>query len=199
MAKEILIDGVDVNKCEQHSDLEYISNNNGYEEVPNSCGVYADRICENHSNCYYKQLKHKEQELQQLKVESEKLKVDYAELDKKAHEYLQENAELSNDNRKLEAENKELKGENETLKEEISAIILDCTREGCRYNDDGDYRVFYNCKAKKIFDLSANQITTKYADCLQALDEIEKFCHSTVQSGAVVVILGMIKKAKGEE
>lgn len=81
MAKEILIDGVDVNKCEQHSDLEYISNNNGYEEVPNNCGVYADRICENHSNCYYKQLIRKEQELQQLKVESEKLKVDYAEME----------------------------------------------------------------------------------------------------------------------
>lgn len=107
---------------------------------------------------------------------------------------------------KLKAENEELKGENETLKEEISAIILDCTREGCRYNDDGDYRVFYNCKAKKIFDLSANQMTTKYADCLQALDSISDIIYKTLDIGGLDIpekdgeqILDIIEKAKGEE
>lgn len=146
MAKEILIDGVDVNKCEQHSDLEYISNNNGYEEVPNNCGVYADRICENHSNCYYKQLKRKEQELQQLKEtlkdhdsegeaiglaydalksEFDKLKAENSELKEKYkyYDHYKESALYNKDlcNKKSDELDK-LKAENEELKKELKLL-----------------------------------------------------------------------------
>ena len=67
-----------------------------------------------------------------------------------------------------------LKSENERLKEELSTIQHECTREGCKYYDDDTYKAFFRCKAKKAFELNANSITTKYANCLKALEEIRE-------------------------
>ena len=68
----------------------------------------------------------------------------------------------------------QLKSENEKLKEELSVIQHNCNREGCRYYDDNTFKVFYECKAQKALQLSANSITTKYCDLLQTLTEIKE-------------------------
>ena len=51
--KEIIIDGVDVSECE-------------YYGSQNNCIVYRNQLCNKFSNCYYKQLKCKEQELKNI-------------------------------------------------------------------------------------------------------------------------------------
>lgn len=56
--KQIIIDGVDVSGCEHYEDLNCFA----YRD---SCGYPLD--CKDNSNCYYKQLKRKEQECEELK------------------------------------------------------------------------------------------------------------------------------------
>ena len=58
--KQIIIDGIDVSKCIyfQQEDDEYTC---GAEECNGA--IVACRACD---NCYYKQLKHKEQECERL-------------------------------------------------------------------------------------------------------------------------------------
>ena len=55
MAENIIIDGVDVSGCEH------------YDEV--CLGNHHYKWCKDNENCYYKQLKRKEQECQELKKE----------------------------------------------------------------------------------------------------------------------------------
>lgn len=70
MDKQIIIDGVDVSKCQDF----YISTviNGEY------CYCVSDNAkhlaCKNNPNCYFKQLKRKEQECENLKVEEKYLK-----------------------------------------------------------------------------------------------------------------------------
>ena len=71
-----------------------------------------------------------------------------------------------------------LKAENEQLKEELSVIQHNCNREGCKYYDDDTFKVFYECKAQKALQLSANSVTTKYCDLLKALIEIKAICNN---------------------
>lgn len=56
--KQIIIDGVDVSGCEHYEDLNCFA----YRD---SCGYPLD--CKDNPNCYYKQLKRKEQECEELK------------------------------------------------------------------------------------------------------------------------------------
>ena len=68
--KEIITDGVDVSGCEY-----YNKDDKTCREVN---GKYDTDICEfdkcKNSNCYYKQLKRKEQECEELKTEVKKQK-----------------------------------------------------------------------------------------------------------------------------
>ena len=65
--KQIMIDGVDVSGC------KYYVENNGIEaqgcyELTDLCECNNENeFCDNNSNCYYKQLKAKEQECKKLK------------------------------------------------------------------------------------------------------------------------------------
>ena len=72
----------------------------------------------------------------------------------------------------------QLKAKNEQLKEELSVIQHNCNREGCKYYDDDTFKVFYECKAQKALQLSANSITTKYCDLLKAIIEIKAICNN---------------------
>ena len=73
---------------------------------------------------------------------------------------------------------KQLKADNKQLKEESSVIQHNCNREGCKYYDDDTFKVFYECKAQKALQLSANSITTKYCDLLKAIIEIKAICNN---------------------
>ena len=62
--EEIYIDGVDVSRCEFYQ----IEANELYPKA-NYCGSMRNTFCEIEPNCYYKQLKRKEQECEMLKKE----------------------------------------------------------------------------------------------------------------------------------
>lgn len=57
MVKKIIIDGVDVSKCNYF-------NNTDKSYCEECCSEFGCAICNDRPNCYYKQLKRKEQELQ---------------------------------------------------------------------------------------------------------------------------------------
>lgn len=78
----------------------------------------------------------------------------------------------------LQKEINQLKADNEQLEEELSVIQHNCNREGCKYYDDDTFKVFYECKAQKALQLSANSITTKYCDLLKAIIEIKAICNN---------------------
>lgn len=65
--KEIIIDGVDVSEC-----YGYVHNAKEYD-----CGeTYSKfhyRYCEENPNCYFKQLKRKEQECEEINLKNERL------------------------------------------------------------------------------------------------------------------------------
>ena len=61
--KEIIIDGVDVSECEFYSSSENCLEFNGKYTID----ICDSAKCSNNPNCYFKQLKHKEQECERLK------------------------------------------------------------------------------------------------------------------------------------
>lgn len=75
-----------------------------------------------------------------------------------------------------------LKADNEQLKEELSVIQHNCNREGCKYYDDDTFKVFYECKAQKALQLSANSVTTKYCDLLKTLTEIKEISKNVIKN-----------------
>ena len=190
--EEIIIDDVDVSVCEH------------YDEV--CLGNHHYKWCKDNNNCYYKQLKRKEQECKELKNTVDYLRREFKKQKQINHAISRSYKNLNcKDLQKLKADNEELKkllmqksevdmflntpiegwsndpcgvcphkAENEQLKEELSAIQHNCNREGCRYYNDGTFKVFYECKAQKALQLSANSITTKYCDLLQTLEEIRE-------------------------
>lgn len=81
-------------------------------------------------------------ELDQLKAENEQLKKQI-ESDKGLI------TDAGKQNYQLVQEYNRLKVENEELKEELAHIQHNCTREGCKYYDNEDYKVFYRCKAEQ--------------------------------------------------
>lgn len=134
--KEIYIDGVDVSGCPFFEDERKLLNPAGQElNFKNICSLSfynftdfdKDFLCNQSPNCYYKQLKHKEQECEAYKMEAEEGKEINAEL-KAENEQLKnfhinlvgvkeceirELAELEAENRSLKAYIKILENNNE--------------------------------------------------------------------------------------
>ena len=97
--KQIIIDGVDVSGC-SFFDIHYLKDED--VEIKNFCRiVHCD--CDSYPNCYYKQLKRKEQECKKWKNAYEVKEDALAE----SEEYCEELEEQYN---KLKAKNDELKG-----------------------------------------------------------------------------------------
>lgn len=109
--KQIIIDGVDVSEC-----LFYQTNfQEDYDvEIKHYCSNWHNS-CEsvNNSNCYFKQLKRKEQECNklyiQLKADEEYYKEEENTLRKIIKNKEERNMELYKENNKLKAENEKLK------------------------------------------------------------------------------------------
>ena len=100
--KEIYIDGVDVSGCECIiEDYQRANNFEGrYEHIKNVCELgergaeYYNLFCKDNPNCYYKQLKHKEQECEAYKMEADEGKEINAELKAENEELTTINARL---------------------------------------------------------------------------------------------------------
>ena len=108
--KQIIIDGVDVSGCSCIiQDYQRANNIEGrYEHIKNVCELgersaeYYNLFCKDNPNCYYKQLKRKEQECERLDNEAQNLFTEKTNLD----------IELS----QLKAEIEELKRQHESDK-----------------------------------------------------------------------------------
>ena len=183
--KQIIIDGCDVSGCE-------------YIDKDSCCNLFEGLIgtpCSSYyfRNCHYKQLKRKEQECEKLK----KQLMQKSEVDMFFNTPIEG---WSNDPCGI----CQHKAENEQLKEELSAIQHNCNREGCKYYDDNTFKVFYECKAQKALQLSANSVTTKYCDLLQTLAEIKEIAkyelnnltESAINGGRYVEILQKISECE---
>ena len=70
--KQIIIDGVDVSKCGHY---HYGKCEIDYDEWNNEIIRYNE--CQNNPNCYFKQLKRKEQECEELKEDIERWKSNF--------------------------------------------------------------------------------------------------------------------------
>ena len=130
----------------------------------------ASMFCKDNPGCYYKQLKRKEQECEELKKELMKKDEVNTFFNTPIDGWSSNPCEIC-----------PYKAENEQLKEELSVIQHNCNREGCKYYDDNTFKVFYECKAQKALQLSANSVTTKYCDLLKTLAEIKEIAEN-VQS-----------------
>lgn len=104
----------------------------------------------------------------------DKLKNDIACKENVINHLAEHNIKLQNQLKHKEQEGKKLKNKIELLEEELSVIQHNCNREGCKYYDDDTFKVFYECKAQKALQLSANSVTTKYCDLLRTLAEIKE-------------------------
>lgn len=76
MTEEIIIDGVDVSECvRQGETVAGITCGNGERIRLANEIITKHKLCKDNPNCYYKQLKRKEQECEELKKERDTLSV----------------------------------------------------------------------------------------------------------------------------
>ena len=103
--KQIIIDGVDVSVCKLYNEDNGVVAPDGTAERTELCYLTND-YCENNPNCYYKQLKRKEQECNklyiQLKSDEEYHKEEENTLRKIIKNKEKRNIELYKENNKLQ-------------------------------------------------------------------------------------------------
>lgn len=82
--KEIIINGIDVSKCTHIDNWKYCNCCNDLIKTiypkATKCHIEEDLRCEIYPNCYFKQLKRKEQECEKLKKRLESFQKDYSKL-----------------------------------------------------------------------------------------------------------------------
>lgn len=83
--KEIIINGIDVSECAYLKLLD----NGVYDCIAGTQQCLKYRVCECNHNCYFKQLKRKEQECEELKFNEKKFRIDAARAKMKASKYKQ--------------------------------------------------------------------------------------------------------------
>lgn len=122
MNKEVIIDGVDVSKCDAYKDEHC--------KYHTSIMFTEDNLCSNFPNCHYKQLKRIESEKQELGKIIDCKNGTIASLAKIRDELKQENAKLK-----------------KTLKEIREMAIYDCERECSNNSENCTIR---SCLEKRI-------------------------------------------------
>jgi predicted RNase H-like nuclease (RuvC/YqgF family) len=115
--KQIIIDGVDVIGC------EFFDSGNCVE-CDMRVHFYGDIPCDDecNRNCYYKQLKRKEQEVDVLKAENELLKQAFEDSDNDCFRLEKENDELKRQLKAKEQECEELTNQVDYLRREYKEI-----------------------------------------------------------------------------
>lgn len=147
--KEIIIDGVDVSEC-----YGYVHNAKGYD-----CGeTYSKfhyRYCEENPNCYYKQLKLKEQECEELKEKVKELRQGWINCDKE-HNLQEANSEFRQ---------RVINRYKQTLTE-IKEIINDFTKQ--------DILTFPDLKPRENYKLIQKQCGEPIIQILIKINEVLK-------------------------
>lgn len=206
--KQIIIDGVDVSGCK---------NSRYYDNICHCDLCYTEKTCKDFKNCYYKQLKRKEREYEELERQFEIMKKDMLECTA-----CRATSTLKKQLDQLKAENDELKEEVDQLEEDLKE---ECTR--CAITNQLDKQIedlqaeneklktqyncyaCGNCKGREDYINMArhceNAIKTNHK-YKQALDEIEEYCTQQQRNMNLNPnrlteedILDIINKAKEQE
>lgn len=191
MTNKTIINGIDVSKCKFYQSLGRhifcfctdLRNGN----MP--FGIH----CENYKDCYFKQLKRKEQEY-------ERLKRDYFKQNKWLQEQKQEYENYKIANAELEKENDELQNKLQAKDQECEKLIKEKS-EIKKYLGISDKTIIQRLEELQEFkdELKISEYNYK-----QALDEIEEFCivYSNNHDAYETVykhILDIINKANKEK
>ena len=192
--KQIIVNGVDVSGCKYWK---------GYCRIASLCD-YPGHLCEVTSNCYYKQLKRKEQELQQamdnyVQLDLQRVKeynelVDlYKEKEEEAKHYLEEAEKFKNFLTEIkEIVHKSVIG---GARQQILQKISECEVENEIQNKE-----FKNALNNFNNDIQVLNNEDRYK---QALTDIEKYvsqnCGYYIPYGAIEIIRDIINKAKNGE
>jgi cell division protein FtsB len=124
--KEIIIDGVDVNECEKLGEtIDGITCGLGKRIRFANEIITKHNLCKNNPNCYYKQLKRKEQECEELHSRTASIIYNLTGGRLSYSTYTLEGcADAYHDQLKMDVERatKELEEENETLKQEVNTL-----------------------------------------------------------------------------
>lgn len=182
--KQVIIDEIDVSDCNYWK---------GYCRIASLCD-YPGHLCEVTPNCYFKQLKRKEQECENNKIAYQ------MELDI----YNQECLNLQEELKAKEQECKELKNEKIKLIEtnfeqkcKIQKLIDENATKEVIYKINGKCAKTVANKVKEIASIIEGK-DCKYSRYKQALDDIEKKCLN-YQTCLIVLkkdILDIIHRAK---
>ena len=132
--KQIIIDGVDVSKCNYF-------NNTDKSYCEECCSEFGCAICNDRPNCYFKQLKRKEQEYNklyiQLKADEEYHKEEENTLRKIIKNKEERNIELYKENNKLKQTLAEIKDIAKNMNNECFYDDFECKdcdmKNGCTY------------------------------------------------------------------
>ncbi len=97
MTEPIIINGVDVSECECFINM---GSQCGYSNLPDDIMIPNDLnnlnlgCCRNNPNCYYKQLKRKEQELETQKQTNEDCEIEYRRVVTQYNAVIEQNRQL---------------------------------------------------------------------------------------------------------
>ncbi len=152
--KQIIIDEIDVSGCVA---FKYDGIKKPLCRAGGVTSVYKSCLCAGNPNCYYKQLKRKEQEYKKLKAENEKMEKGYIELTEIVSPYIDDftgyNEELKGFDivlcvKELMQQLDLLKAENEKLKK---TVLQTCPNCGEAYlNHDGAKLIDKNFKLEQV-------------------------------------------------
>lgn len=158
--KQIIIDGVDVSGCEHYEDHTLYDCN---ETCEINGGIVCTK-CKDNPNCYYKQLKHKEQECQELmdnyvKLDNQRVR-EYNELVDKYKSKKQECERLKNGSGFWGRTTSRLQDKNNQLKQTLAEIKEMCSS----VKDVENVNSLYDAKQSGMY-LQARKILQKISEC----------------------------------
>lgn len=158
--KQIIIDGVDVSGC------KYLFDDTSYKRSKTSCSITLKDCKYLGNNCYYKQLRRKEQECEILKINNA--------------QFIKDNEFLAKRNSKHKAENEKLDTENKRLVAELANPVFDSFEELDQLKatlqeikeiveiENNDIKVLYNRRTYQRI----KQILQKIKECKTILMKI---------------------------
>ena len=135
--KQIIIDGVDISKCKHYDEVFNYCDQSYLGEGGLLKNTKNPKRCECSPNCYYKQLKRKEQECELLKEDERYLLNVIDHLQKQKNEWEEKYNDLGQDFDQLKAENEKLKQTLTEIKEIVKPYQrnIDKTCGHCRRYD----------------------------------------------------------------
>ena len=209
--KQIIIDGVDVSGCEKQGEtIAGITCGNGERIRLANEIITKHKLCKDNPNCYYKQLKRKEQEVQQamdnyVQLDLQRVK-EYNELvdlykakkqeNKKLEKIINKSAErFCNDYLETFKENERLKSELQAKELELIMAKADLCR-GCQYKNDYKAKE-QECKRLKWYLKEIRDDELKNLDI--ELDEYETHCVDTEYSNIINLVEEALEEISPED